>query len=180
MSIQSYVYIITNKINGKIYIGKANDPEVRWKKHLYTVKYGEKKYGFYYLHAAIRKHGVDSFIFGIIESCDTEEMALEREVYWIKYYQSNNREIGYNLTDGGDGVSGRKCTDEEKIQKSIYMKEFWATHTHPSKGKKITKEHKAAISKSNTGKVMSIESKEKEEKKKKKKKQINKKKTKKI
>jgi group I intron endonuclease len=161
MSNKSYVYKITNKVNNKIYIGKSNDPKLRWKKHLYTVKYGDKKCGFQYIHAAIRKHGVDNFIFEVIEICDLEEVALEKEVYWVKYYQSNNREIGYNLTDGGEGVSGRKYSDEEKLQKSIYMTNYYANHIHPSTGRTLTEKHKKIISKSNKGRVQSTEVKQK-------------------
>lgn len=159
METKSYVYKVTNKLNNKVYIGKANDPQNRWKKHLYISKYGKKEYGFYYLHAAIIKYGKDNFSFEIIEECNNENDALNKEIYWIKYYNSNNREIGYNLTNGGEGVSGRKYTDEEKKIKSDYMHLYWETHIHPCIGLHISSEHKEKISKANSGKILNNDTK---------------------
>ena len=48
----------------------------------------------------MRKYGVENFDFSIIEECE-EPYLDEREAYWIKYYNSHNKEKGYNLTDGG-------------------------------------------------------------------------------
>lgn len=155
----SHVYKVTNILNNKIYIGKANDPQKRWKNHLYTVKSGERKFGFRYLHAAIRKNKKENFLFEVIEVCDSEDLAFEREKYWIQFYNSNDREKGYNLTSGGEGPSGRKCTEEEKLQKSIYMTEYWKNHPHPALGSSLTEEHKRIISEANRGRIVSEESK---------------------
>lgn len=161
MITKSYVYKVINKINGKIYIGKANDPENRWKKHQYIAKYKKKEYGFYYFHAAIIKYGKENFLFEIIEECDSEELALNREIYWVNHYKSNNREIGYNLTNGGEGVSGRRYTEEEKIIKSNFMRIFWQTHIHPCIGTHISSDHKKKISEANIGKHLDYNTKDK-------------------
>lgn len=44
----------------------------------------------------------------------------EREKYWIKYYNSTDRDYGYNLTDGGEGHSGYCFTDEQRD--NLYLK----------------------------------------------------------
>ena len=90
------IYKVTNKINGKVYIGQSVDIGRRWREHM-TAKDD------IYFHKAIQKYGVDNFIWEVIEKCKKSELD-EREIYWIEYYDSFNK--GYNCTKGGDGVSG--------------------------------------------------------------------------
>lgn len=97
------IYKTTNKVNGKIYIGKnaTDNPDY--------LGSGQ------YLKRAIKKYGRDSFIKEIIETCYDDKTLDERERYWIAFYGSTNREIGYNLTDGGTGGNTNKHkTPEEK------------------------------------------------------------------
>jgi group I intron endonuclease len=114
----SYVYKITNKINNKVYIGKSDNPSKRCIRHFSTAKTGyNKNHKYQYIHRAINKHGKDNFVFEVIETCDSSEIALEREVYWIKELNANNSKFGYNLTNGGDGG----CTPQTaaKISKTL-------------------------------------------------------------
>jgi len=104
------VYKITNIINGKIYIGQSVDIERRWRQHKKIGRnLSEDKYSRDYdkvLYRAMRKYGVDSFEFSIIEECDESEL-YEREQYWIKFYESTTiGDKGYNLNDGGAGGGG--------------------------------------------------------------------------
>ena len=48
----------------------------------------------------MRKYGIENFTFEIIEECSQEQLN-EREIYWISYYDSFNKEKGYNMTPGG-------------------------------------------------------------------------------
>ena len=52
------------------------------------------------LYQAMRKYGIENFSFEVIEECLPEELN-EREIYWIDYYDSFNKEKGYNMTPGG-------------------------------------------------------------------------------
>lgn len=52
------------------------------------------------LYRAIRKYGLENFIFEIIETCPIQNLN-ERENYWIKYYNSNDTKFGYNLSLNG-------------------------------------------------------------------------------
>ena len=52
------------------------------------------------LYVAIRKYGIENFTFEVIEECRQEELN-EKEIYWIKYYNSYGSG-GYNATLGGD------------------------------------------------------------------------------
>lgn len=102
------MYKITNNINQKLYIGKTScqDPRQRWYRHVNVAKYGPARLQFH-LHNAIQKHGPQNFSFEILESHDSESLAFEREKFYIEKYNTFYGE-GYNLSEGGDGPSGRK------------------------------------------------------------------------
>jgi hypothetical protein len=101
------IYKITAKHNGKIYIGQSIDIYTRWRSHWKESKYGSSTP----LHNAMRKYGKEGFSFKIIEKC-TPENINEREIYWIKFYDSHKN--GFNLTIGGEGIKNKTFTDEEK------------------------------------------------------------------
>jgi group I intron endonuclease len=112
------IYKVINVVNGKIYIGKTKQTlEKRKKSHLKKSRHKEiDKMTFF--HRAIRKYGPENFHWDIIETLPngTDEELCLRERYFIKQYDSNCREKGYNLTEGGDGVrrSGWKHHEETK------------------------------------------------------------------
>lgn len=96
-----YIYKITNKVNGKIYIGKTvRSLDKRWKEHCQSSRKTqcEKRP----LYEAMKKYGIENFEFSLIEECD-ENILSEKEKYWIEYYGSFKN--GYNATIGGDGKS---------------------------------------------------------------------------
>lgn len=108
-----YIYKITNKINGKIYIGKTLDTiENRWKEHKKDYKRirNEKRP----LYSAMKKYGIENFEIEEVEKCSIDNIN-EREVYWIEYYGSFKN--GYNATMGGDG---KHYLDYELIYK-VYL-----------------------------------------------------------
>lgn len=114
-----YVYKIINKVNGKIYIGKSINPNYRFKRHLYIAKMGNKHDNqFQPIHAAIEKYGFNNFYMEIIDECNDEDEIFEKEIFWIAHYKSNMvrypNGIGYNLTDGGEGLSGLSPSAETR------------------------------------------------------------------
>lgn len=84
------IYKTTNLKNGKIYIGKDthNDPSYLGSGKL--------------LRQAIKKYGKETFTKEILEEC-TGTNINEREIFWINYYQSRERGMGYNIASGGSG-----------------------------------------------------------------------------
>lgn len=92
------VYIHTNKINGKKYIGiTSNSVEQRWGMDGNGYK-GQMFYN------AILKYGWDGFTHEVVNSDIGEDEAKGLEIELISKYQANTREYGYNLTGGGDGL----------------------------------------------------------------------------
>jgi group I intron endonuclease len=65
------------------------------------------------LYKAIKKYGIENFIFGIIENVDLDNWS-EKEKYWIKEMKSHISMWGYNQTWGGEGCVGYKWSDEQK------------------------------------------------------------------
>lgn len=95
---KTHIYIIKNNINDKVYIGQTKlSLSERFKKHIYDSKTPCKKHRPLFL--AFEKYGIENFYIELIEDCDSE-FADEREIYWIKYFNSYN-ENGYNATIGG-------------------------------------------------------------------------------
>lgn len=107
-----HVYVVTNLTNNKIYIGKTvGTPEIRLRKH-----FQNSVNGLAYLHRAIKKYGRQSFTIRSLAEVGTEEQALRLEKFFIKCLESNSPEFGYNLTEGGDGISGYRHREESKRQ----------------------------------------------------------------
>lgn len=115
-----YIYKITNHINSKIYIGKTINIEKRWYKHKYLA---EKSKINRHLYNSMRKHGINNFLISVIEEC-LDDIANEREKYWIKTLNSTDRNIGYNSTIGGDGgntweLNNHKEETSKKLSKIL-------------------------------------------------------------
>jgi group I intron endonuclease len=145
------IYFITNKINGKIYVGLTSEGVKRWNKHLKTAAGGPIKCApsYSYIHKAINKYGADNFSFDIIEEHQTIDELKEAEIFWISYLKQIGVQL-YNLTDGGDGILGYKYTDAQKQALSDRMKGIFAGDKNPFFGQKHTDETKQILSASMT------------------------------
>ena len=93
------IYLISNLINNKIYVGQSINIEKRWTQHKRELRNNihENKR----LQNAWNKYGEENFEFSIVEECDINQLN-QREIYWISKF--NSCVNGYNLTSGGDGV----------------------------------------------------------------------------
>src|SRR6266404_2350216 len=125
------VYVIRNQVDGKGYVGKTFDPESRWYRHKRLAATGADTY----LYRAMRKHGADSFTFAVVESCGANEaLAFEREQYWVKALFTR-APVGYNMSDGGEGQTGFKHSEESKPKMA----------SRPQLGKPPSEAHRASI-----------------------------------
>ena len=100
----NYIYKITNQINNKIYIGKHSTD---------NLDDGYMGSGIL-IKKAIQKYGIENFTKEYLAFCNSEEKLNLFERFYIKKF--NSREVGYNLTDGGDGSLGRYCTKETRTK----------------------------------------------------------------
>ena len=94
---QVKVYLITNQITGKKYVGQTSRTIARrfWE-HANNNKSA--------IGLAIQKYGRENFNIKVLEICASREQANERERYWIAFHNCI-APYGYNLTDGGDSCS---------------------------------------------------------------------------
>jgi group I intron endonuclease len=110
----SGIYTITNTVNGKIYVGKSKRLYHRKYQHFTELK--KNKHSNSYLQAAVNKHGIDQFVFNVIEYCCEDDLG-KREHFWITRYKSDERDYGYNLEKIDE--NGLSCRSEESINKMI-------------------------------------------------------------
>lgn len=132
------VYLITNKINNKKYIGQTTRSlKDRWLAHTYRANHNK------HLYAAIQKYGKESFEIKKIDQASSKEELDSKEIFWISFYDTINTEKGYNKRIGGTVNS--KLSEETKIKIS-----------KANKGRKLPKksiETRLKMSKSRTGKL---------------------------
>ena len=109
---RGFIYKITNKINGKSYIGQTiQNVKERFYQHCAT-KCSQAVLNMV-IHKAITKYGKSNFTIEVIEEVESANLN-DRERYWIRYYDSYNN--GYNSTEGGqDGIKLFKNLDTESI-----------------------------------------------------------------
>ena len=144
----SGIYLITCKVNGKVYVGQSQNLANRMSEH--------KKLRVKCLLAdAFRKHGLQNFDVKVLEEVPIECLD-EREQYWLDRYQSYERGIGYNICKVAGTTRGRKHTQETKtkIKNNIPGK---CGADNPFYGKKHSQETKDKIGFKNSTKVRSKE-----------------------
>jgi group I intron endonuclease len=155
------IYMTTNLINGKKYIGKdtKNNPNYLGSG--------------VYLKKSIQKYGKHNFEKTIIEVCSSHEELTEREEYWLNYYDAGNNPKFYNAHNYSYGGSitmsdetkrnisgenhyfyGKKHSEEtkRKISESQRMRQnFLRAEKHRMYGKHHSNESKIKISESRKG-----------------------------
>jgi hypothetical protein len=96
-----HIYCILNTKNNKKYIGQttAKNPKTRWSGHLSAFRRGKNICP--KLNRAFAKYGVENFTFSILDVCLSQSELDEREIFWIKKY--NTISEGYNIKIGGRG-----------------------------------------------------------------------------
>ena len=96
------VYLVTNKLNGKQYVGQTVRPLAqRWRRHGWV----STQRCAHPLALAIQKYGKSSFLVEELEECGSQGQLDERETYWAKALNTFSPN-GYNLRTGkGRGVA---------------------------------------------------------------------------
>jgi group I intron endonuclease len=157
------IYKTTNLVNGKYYIGKQK---------VYTKSYFGSGMA---LKHAIKKYGKQNFKKEILEECQSEEELKNKELWWLDSLDAIKDKNCYNLVRETSSNNHRSYDDPEyrkrlsmSITKMLNTPESKARlkmqnggRNNPMYGKRRTDDFKRKISKINSGKVVSAETKEK-------------------
>ena len=129
------IYGIINKVNRKIYVGKAEDIIQRFKRHIRELNQNIHKNK--HLQAAYNKYGNKNFEFVILDVLDKNDDLNEREIYRITQYQAYDTRYGYNRTKGGDGGNSyyELMSDEEKKMHNEKQSKRMSGENNPLYGK---------------------------------------------
>ena len=119
-----FIYITTNQVNGKKYIGKK--------------KYNKKSDNYLgsgkHLKNAIKKYGKESFARKIISVGYNANDLSELEIYYIDKYDAVNSQDYYNIASGGEGGNTFAGKTEEEMKafskkRSKISEEMWENRT---------------------------------------------------
>ena len=122
--INGVIYIYTNKINGKVYIGQTIHEEERRKQHLYC--YDKNPF-----ETAIKEEGINNFNYDVLYRVTGWNNKLISKVldlmeeYYISYYDSTLSSKGYNVTIGGSHSCYEntniplKCVEDNSVYSNI-------------------------------------------------------------
>jgi group I intron endonuclease len=148
------VYKHVNRVNGKAYVGwTSTSIEERWNWHCDDAL---REIDNFVFHAAIRKHGIDVWDHLTLEITSTEQAAKDAEVRLIAEHKTfcyDHPESGYNMTHGGEGLSGFKHREESRAKTSQSLR--GNRNGAGNKGRTWTTEQRAQISKTLTGRKRS-------------------------
>lgn len=104
--VYGYIYVWTNKINGKQYVGQvvSHRLDIREQRHLHDTDTVFDK--------AIHKYGEENFERKLIDVANSREELDEKEILWIKEYGTFGN--GYNCTSGG-----KSCIVSEETKRKV-------------------------------------------------------------
>jgi group I intron endonuclease len=140
------IYRIVNNINKKYYIGSTNDLNKRMNAH--TCELSINKHHSIHLQRSYNKYGKENFIFEILEyveemenKIELKKILIEKEQYWIDFYNSSNDKYGYNICKNAYSPLGHtkgSVSEETKRKISIANKgrkrpDMWGTNSHLAK-----------------------------------------------
>lgn len=108
----AYVYCITNKINGKKYIGSSRKDVID--KTYYGSGKGIKK--------AIQKYGIINFNRQILWQGIGD--ARDIETYWLEYFDAANNPLFYNFTNDARGNNSHTYSTKKTISKKLTGRKF--------------------------------------------------------
>ena len=160
------IYVITNMVSGKVYIGSTTDVRIRRKQHIWALRKGNHDNS--HLQRSWNKYGEDTFEFGILEYIGSLEELVKAEQFWMDIYREEGTEL-YNFGTAADNaMRGHNFSEEHRRKIGENTRAAWARGAYDSeetrckfskvhKGKKLSEETKQNISRANTGKVRTEE-----------------------
>lgn len=105
------IYLITNMMNGKVYVGQSTNLYKRYSRHARSVNHPDQ-----YnrpIVAAFMKYGIHNFEFSILELVSVDLLTV-REQFWIDTMRSYDRRLGYNACPAAGSTAGFKQSEETR------------------------------------------------------------------
>ena len=113
----SGIYRVFNNSSNKSYIGSSNNVYRRKKEHVNQLL--KNKHDNKYLQYAWNKYGRLNFKFQILERNIPTDKLTERELYWIKKYDTLNRDYGYNLAIPDPKCQHKHSEETKELNKRL-------------------------------------------------------------
>lgn len=147
-----YIYLTTNLINNKKYIGKHKSNIFEPDKYMGSGKY---------LNFAFKKYGKENFKCSLLEECFSNKELNDKEIYWISYFNAVDSDDFYNIGIGGEGYSHKNHISIVKDNKQKFIPKdklnYYLNNGWVKKGLTPTKETINKIKIKTTGKKRSQE-----------------------
>jgi group I intron endonuclease len=137
-----HIYTIKNLVNGKIYVGQTiqANAKMRWYAHCDMVRKGKKSH----LYDSMRKHGIENFLWEIVDQADNINESNNLETVWANKLRDqgitlyNNRETGGNKKHSVKSIE--KMRQVHKLRHATNIIGGWKRRDGgPMKGKKQSK-----------------------------------------
>ena len=142
-----YIYITTNLINNKKYIGQRRFISPKIEDMISDPYLGSGRD----FKKAVIKYGSNNFKKEILDVCNSKDELDIKEKYWIEKYNAVKDRDFYNLTEGGTGGDTFSGLSEED---KIHCRQLNKIH---NSGRTLSEEQKLNISQSLTGKQKTLE-----------------------
>jgi group I intron endonuclease len=134
-----HLYLITNAVNGKLYVGQTCNLAERWRQHKQVAMRGDGTNR--PLANAMRKYGLENFVFTHVDTFTTAEEVDAAEIAMIARLNALSSQHGYNISKGGRGNDARAAARWGAAVR--YIEKF----TSDERERELFEKHSAAIRK---------------------------------
>jgi hypothetical protein len=124
--------------NGKVYIGKTVNFEMRKYHHVWNANRNQHKH--IKMSKSINKYGFESIEWSILCECINLEELKEKEIHYIKLYDSTNHNFGYNMVCGDKEEYELRENFDENYMIDIIKRKLKSNGHDPEKYIIITEE----------------------------------------
>lgn len=151
VDIQNYkhisgIYIISNTVDNRVYVGSAINLFKRYNEHNYNL--ADNKHHSIHLQRFYNKYGENSLLFNIVITIKEPLLLVELEQFYIDKYKSYDRDCGFNVLRDASSLNRLGIKHRPEVIDIIREK---------NTGKISSVEKKNKISKANKGKIRSHE-----------------------
>jgi quinol monooxygenase YgiN len=156
-SVKTEIYVLKDEHGRVRYVGKSSHcVKKRFSRHLADARDGAVQHKACWIRGMMQRGMLPTL--EMIDKVDGDGCDAERK--WIEFFRAAGVNLT-NLTDGGEGIAGYKYSDKRKAEHSAMLKEYWSTREHHSKGRRAPDHVVAAMVAANTGRKLSLETREK-------------------